>query len=59
MPLYDYACENGHTKEIPHGMNESPRMHCHCGKPLRKAMSAPVINFKGEGFYSNDRKRSR
>jgi len=57
MPLYDYVCENGHTKEISHGMSEAPRMYCHCGKPLRKGVSAPVINFKGEGFYSNDRKR--
>lgn len=58
MPTYDYNCEAGHTKEIVHPMTESPRFYCHCGKPLRKAMSAPVISFKGEGFYSTDKKQS-
>jgi putative FmdB family regulatory protein len=56
MPLYDYVCENSHTKEIAHGMTDAPRMYCHCGKPLKKAVSAPVVNFKGEGFYSTDKK---
>ena len=55
MPVYDYTCENSHTQEISHGMTESPRFYCHCGKPLRKAMSAPQVNFKGEGFYSTDK----
>lgn len=55
MPLYDYACENGHIKEINHSMAEAPRFYCHCGKILMKVMSAPVINFNGEGFYSTDK----
>lgn len=58
MPTYDYKCEAGHLKEIKHSMTESPRLYCHCGKPLRKTMSTPVINFKGEGFYRNDRHRN-
>ena len=56
MPLYDYVCENGHTKEIAHGMTDAPRMYCHCGKILKKAMSSPLVQFNGEGFYSTDKK---
>ncbi len=55
MPLYDYSCENGHTQEINHAMSETPRFYCHCGKPLKKSMNTPLIQFKGQGFYSNDR----
>lgn len=55
MPLYDYACESGHKKEIQHEMLQKPRFYCHCGKPLYKVMTAPLINFKGEGFYSTDK----
>ena len=57
MPTYNYACEQAHVQEIVHPLDEKPRMYCHCGKPLFKIMSAPLIQFKGEGFYSNDRKR--
>lgn len=56
MPTYDYVCEKGHVKEIFHGMTQEPKMYCHCGKPLAKGVSVPVVQFKGEGFYSTDKK---
>jgi putative FmdB family regulatory protein len=57
MPTYNYKCENGHDKDIFHSMDEAPRMYCHCGKPLKKGFSSPVITFKGQGFYSTDKKK--
>jgi len=55
VPVYNYACEKAHVKEISHPMSESPRMYCHCGKPLYKVMTAPTIKFNGSGFYSTDK----
>jgi putative FmdB family regulatory protein len=56
MPLYDYVCEKGHTQEITHAMDELPRLYCHCGKPLAKAVSFQAVKFNGPGFYSTDYK---
>lgn len=56
MPTYTYKCEAGHAKDIQHGMMESPKLVCHCGKELTKRLSAPTVTFKGEGFYSTDKK---
>lgn len=57
MPTYSYKCEAGHQKDILHSMSESPRFYCHCGKPLQKTITAPVITFKGQGFYSTDKNK--
>ena len=36
-------------------MNERPLRICpHCGGKLKKAFSAPAIQFKGSGFYTTD-----
>lgn len=55
MPTYDYVCDKGHVKEILHSIFDSPRFYCHCGKPLKRTVSAPVVQFNGEGFYSTDK----
>ncbi len=57
MPTYSYKCENSHQKDIFHGMQESPRLYCHCGKPLKKGFGVGSVSFKGEGFYSTDKKK--
>jgi putative FmdB family regulatory protein len=56
VPIYDYVCANGHTTEVIHGVNDAGPANCPvCGAPLRKAVSAPAIVFKGSGWAKVDR----
>ena len=56
MPIYDYVCANGHTTEVIHGVNDPGPANCPvCGAPLRKAMTAPTIVFKGSGWAKKER----
>jgi putative FmdB family regulatory protein len=56
VPIYDYVCANGHTTEVIHGVNDPGPANCPvCGAPLRKAVSAPAIVFKGSGWAKVDR----
>ena len=57
MPLYEYVCQKcGRKTEVLQGWKEGPLRICpHCGgKKLKKAFSAPAIQFKGSGFYTTD-----
>jgi putative FmdB family regulatory protein len=57
MPLYEYICQKcGRKTEVLQGMKQGPLRTCpHCGgKKLKKAFSAPAIQFKGSGFYITD-----
>ena len=56
MPIYEYACARCARKtEVIQGMNDPPPRVCpHCGGKLKKAFSAPAIQFKGSGFYITD-----
>jgi putative FmdB family regulatory protein len=57
MPLYEYVCQKcGRKTEVLQRMKERPLRICpHCGgKKLKKAFSAPAIQFKGSGFYITD-----
>ena len=56
MPLYEYVCQScGKKTEVLQGMKERPLKVCpHCGGKLKKAFSAPAIQFKGSGFYTTD-----
>ena len=57
MPLYEYVCQKcGRKTEVLQGLKEGPLRICpHCGgKKLKKAFSAPAIQFKGSGFYITD-----
>jgi len=56
VPIYDYVCANGHTTEVIHGVNDPGPASCPvCGAPLRKALSAPAIVFKGSGWAKKER----
>lgn len=56
MPTYTYTCECNTEVEVQHSMNETPELICEkCNTLLRKKFAAPQIQFKGEGFYSNDK----
>ena len=57
MPLYEYVCQDCRRKtEVLQRLRERPLKICpHCGgKKLKKAFSAPAIQFKGSGFYTTD-----
>ncbi len=61
MPIYEYVCGRCHKKtEVIQRMNEAPLKVCpHCGGKLKKAFSAPAIQFKGSGWYVTDYARSK
>ena len=56
MPIYDYVCTNcGHRAEVVHSVHASGPETCSaCGGPMRKALSAPAIVFKGSGWAKKD-----
>src|SRR6476646_5158963 len=57
MPIYEYDCQKCHKRtEVIQGYSDPALKICpHCGgKKLKKAISAPAIQFKGSGFYVTD-----
>jgi putative FmdB family regulatory protein len=58
MPLYDYDCaECGRRIEVIHGVHAPGPTHCpNCGGgPLKKAIAAPAVHFKGSGWAKKER----
>lgn len=60
MPIYEYVCEKcGKKTEVIQRIGEKPLKVCpHCSGRLKKAISAPAIQFKGSGFYITDYARA-
>ena len=59
MPLYDYVCAAcGRRFEVVHGVHADPPTSCPlCGSgPVRKAISAPSVHFKGSGWAKKERR---
>ena len=59
MPLYDYDCVAcGRRIEVVHGVHAPGPAHCpNCGGgPLKKAIAAPAVHFKGSGWAKRDRR---
>jgi putative FmdB family regulatory protein len=56
MPIYEYDCAAcGRRTEAIQNVGEKHLKVCpHCGGALKKAFSAPAIQFKGSGFYLTD-----
>ncbi len=56
MPIYEYKCEDcGAETEVLQKASEPPKKKCsRCGGKLKKKLSAPAIQFKGEGWYVTD-----
>ena len=56
MPIYEYVCQSCQRKtEAIQRVGERPLKICpHCGGKLKKAFSAPAIQFKGSGWYVTD-----
>ncbi len=58
MPLYDYDCAACSRRfEVIHGVFADPPATCPlCGAgPVRKAIAAPTIHFKGSGWAKKER----
>ena len=61
MPLYDYVCAAcGRRFEVIHGVHADPPAACPlCGSgPIRKAIAAPAVHFKGSGWAKKERRAS-
>jgi putative FmdB family regulatory protein len=59
MPAYDYDCAAcGRRFEVSHGVHADSPTDCpFCGKgPVRKAISAPAIHYKGSGWAKKERR---
>jgi putative FmdB family regulatory protein len=59
VPLYDYDCAAcGRRFEVIHGVHaEGPGSCPLCGSgPVRKAIAAPAIHFKGSGWAKKERR---
>jgi putative FmdB family regulatory protein len=56
MPIYEYKCEAcGKRMEKLQKLSDPPCKKCpHCGGALKKLISSPAIQFKGNGFYITD-----
>lgn len=57
MPIYEYKCEDcGAEIEVLQKASEPPKKKCpKCGaSKLKKKLSVPAIQFKGEGWYVTD-----
>lgn len=56
MPLYEYRCSScGAVCEILQRADDPPPAACGaCGGPMKKRVSAPAIQFKGNGWYITD-----
>ena len=59
MPLYDYVCAAcGRRFEVIHGVHGDPPTSCPlCGEgPVRKAISAAAVHYKGSGWAKKERR---
>jgi putative FmdB family regulatory protein len=57
MPIYDYVCAKcGYEIEVIHSVNGHGPSTCpSCGGPLKKAIVAPAVHFKGSGWARKER----
>ena len=62
MPLYEYQCNScGHRFEKIVKFSDDPLKVCpECGKEaVEQLLSAPAVQFKGEGWYVTDYARKK
>lgn len=62
MPIYEYECEAcGHQFDEIQKVQDPALTECpECGKStLRKLISAPSFQLKGEGWYNTDYKKDK
>jgi putative FmdB family regulatory protein len=56
MPLYEYQCEKcGDRFEVMQKFADEPlTVHEKCGGDVHRLISAPMLHFKGSGWYVTD-----
>jgi putative FmdB family regulatory protein len=56
MPIYEFRCKkcNEHIEVLQRLSDKLPSKCRKCGGRLEKLMSAPAIQFKGQGWYITD-----
>ena len=58
MPIYEYKCQScQETMEFIQKFSDTPKTDCKiCGakESLKKMISSPAIQFKGDGWYLTD-----
>lgn len=56
MPLYEYRCSKcGAVFEVLQKINDPPLKKCiHCQGSVKKLLSPPALQFKGNGWYVTD-----
>ena len=56
MPIYEYECTQcGCRSEVVQKVSDPPLLKCKkCGGALKKLISPPAIQFKGNGWYITD-----
>ena len=56
MPIYEYQCTKcKHRFEKIQKFSDKPVQKCpECGGKLEQVLSAPVVQFKGSGWYVTD-----
>jgi putative FmdB family regulatory protein len=56
VPLYEYQCKKcKHRFEKIRKFSDPPLKKCpECGGPIEQLLSAPAVQFKGEGWYVTD-----
>ena len=61
MPLYEYKCRDcGSTFEYMQKASDPPKKKCpKCGGLLVKVITAPALQFKGQGWYVTDYARKK
>jgi putative FmdB family regulatory protein len=59
MPLYEYKCRDCQSHfEFMQKVSDPPKKKCpKCGGPLEKILTAPALQFKGQGWYITDYSR--
>ncbi|HEX3682222.1 MAG TPA: FmdB family zinc ribbon protein [Bryobacteraceae bacterium] len=59
MPVYPYRCYKcGKQFEVRQSFDDPPLTeHEGCGGDVERELTAPVLQFKGTGFYATDYKR--
>jgi putative FmdB family regulatory protein len=56
MPIYEFRCKKCNAYiEVFQKLSDKPPVRCRkCGGRLEKLISAPAVQFKGEGWYVTD-----
>ena len=56
MPIYEFRCKkcDAHLEVLQKFSDKQPTRCRKCGGRLEKVISAPAVQFKGEGWYVTD-----